>query len=109
MKGKSDVAFPLTPRFSGMAAVPPPLLSSCGQCCFPALLFPRFLAYAEYVYLGLFFPRYISWCFSKLNFTLFFGNIRNLLKFLCIISEFTAIQSSVFNILRSCLYAILII
>lgn len=59
---------------------------------------------------GIIFPRCISWCFSKLNFTLFSGCVRNVLRFLCIISDFTATQSSLFNILWRCyLYAILII
>lgn len=59
---------------------------------------------------GIIFPKCISWCFSKWNFTLFSGHVRNLLRFLCIISDFTAIQSSLFNILRRYyLYAILII
>lgn len=59
---------------------------------------------------GIIFPRCISWCFSKLNFTLFSGCVRNVLRFLCIISDFTATQSSLFNILwRYYLYAILII
>lgn len=59
---------------------------------------------------GIIFPRRISWCFSKLNFTLFSGHVRNLLRFLCIISDLTTIQCSVFNILRRCcLYAILVI
>lgn len=59
MKGKCNLAFPLTPTFSGTVAVPPLLLSSSGQCCFSAL-FPRFLMHSEYQYLGLlFFPRFI--------------------------------------------------
>lgn len=59
---------------------------------------------------GIIFPRRISWCFSKLNFTLFSGHVRNLLRFLCIISDSAAIQCSMFNILRRCcLYAILVI
>lgn len=59
---------------------------------------------------GIIFPRCVSWCFSRPNFTLFSVCVRNLLRVLSVISDFTATQSSLFNILRRCyLYAILII